>query len=294
MTIAHRRWTHLGLATALLGTTALGACSQAGDADTPAETARANPDPTASTRSASHMSGPGMAPGEGGEIGEAGEGEHGEGGVDPASAARDPAQFAIAMAVIEAHVRAAMDAAAIGEAEAAGEMFAHPVSEILIDLEPVLPQYGVDPMEDLLLDASGAALDGAPADEIRARADDLILRLRAARASAAEAGDDPARQAVRVIADQIDRATAQYRAANGSGAYGPYLDGYGFYRTAQAVLAETEADLAADDADLVAAITEALAQLGTAYPSAGMPDRLAADPATLTAANSEVQLLLGN
>ncbi|WP_283616522.1 VCBS domain-containing protein, partial [Mycolicibacterium poriferae] len=38
---------------------------------------------------------------------------------------------------------ALLDALDAGERRAAGEMFAHPVSEILIDLEPVLVQQGV-------------------------------------------------------------------------------------------------------------------------------------------------------
>ena len=283
MTTLHRRWTRLGFASALLGTSALSACNPSDAGQSPADTAQMSP---SSDAAPSQL--------ESGEAGEAGEGEHGEGGVDVTLAAQDPVVFAKAMAVIEAHVRAAMDAAAIGETDAAGEMFAHPVSEILIDLEPVLPQYGVAPMEDALLAASGAALDGAPADEIRARGDDLILQLRAARAAAAEAGTAPHRQAARVIADQVDRATAQYRAARRTDAYSPYLDGYGFYRTAQAILAEHEATLRAQDSKVVAAITDALRQLGVAYPDAARPEQLAVDPAALTAANSELQLVLGN
>jgi len=280
MTTLHRRWTRLGFASALLGTSALSACNPSDAGQSPADTAQMSP---SSDAAPSQL--------ESGEAGEAGGGEHGEGGVDVTLAAQDPVVFAKAMAVIEAHVRAAMDAAAIGETDAAGEMFAHPVSEILIDLEPVLPQYGVAPMEDALLAASGAALEGAPADEIQARGDDLILQLRAA---AAAAGTAPHRQAARVIADQVDRATAQYRAASRTDAYGPYLDGYGFYRTAQAILAEHEPTLRAQDSEVVTAITDALRQLGIAYPDAARPEQLAADPAALTAANSELQLVLGN
>ena len=85
----------------------------------------------------------GESGGEGGEAGEAGEAGEGEGGVVVADAAEDPVVFIAALAVAEAHVIAARDAYALGEADSAAEMFAHPVSEVLLDMEPVFAARGV-------------------------------------------------------------------------------------------------------------------------------------------------------
>ena len=81
------------------------------------------------------------------EMGEAGAGGEGEGGVAVADAFTSPVIYNSALAIAAAHVYAARDAHAAGQHEAAAEMFAHPVSEVLLDMEPVFeatvrPCYG--------------------------------------------------------------------------------------------------------------------------------------------------------
>ena len=49
-----------------------------------------------------------------------------------------------------------------------------------------------------------------------------------------------------VIADEIDRAIAQYMSARNSDAYEPYLDGYGFYKTAESLMIDNAEAIAAD------------------------------------------------
>jgi len=284
MTITHKRWTRLGLSIALAGTAGLAAC---GDADTPA------PEEDAGTAQPGDVAAPsGSDTSSLGEVGEAGEGEGGEGGVDLARARTDRAVYGGALAIVDAHVRAARDAFEAGESDAAAEMFAHPVSEILIDLEPVLEARGVTPFDDQLLAASNAVYEDESVEQVTRRADKILNTLDQAMAAAPQDGSSDAAVAARIAADQIERATQQYRAATGSQAYEPYLDGWGFYRTAEATYREQAEDVRAAAPGLADAIEDALASLAEAYPGAARPDTLDADLQALTVASSNVQLSL--
>lgn len=287
----------LGLSTTLLG--GLVACgNEVETTPAPTETAAAEDSDTAATQtpdaetdtSSYAMSG-GEGEGEGGE-GEGGEGEGGEGGVDLAAASQDPAVYRSALAMTEAHIRAGIDALDAGERRAAGEMFAHPVSEILLDFEPVLVQQGVEPFAQKLSDASAAVFAEEPAQDLRARAEDIIDTLRAAAEKAPEGSDSEAIVEAKVIADQIERATAQYDSASRTDAYEPYLDGYGFYKTANALLEDHRADIEADAPEFVEQADAVLAILAKAYPTADRPDTLDADQSAMAAGNSELQLIV--
>ncbi|MGB6319400.1 MAG: hypothetical protein WBG08_12235, partial [Litorimonas sp.] len=216
-------WTRLGLPTALAVGLAAAGCA----VETESEAAA----PDASS-----------APAVSGAVADTGAGGEGEGGVSITQAANDPVVYLSALAITEAHVLAGRDAYAAGFTDAAGEMFAHPVSEVLADMAPVFEQRGVADFTDVLLDASDAAYNG----ENLARIDDRVAAVVAALRQAAESA--PATQmsageiAARVAADQIDRAADMYTVAQGSDAYEPYLDGYGFYKAA---LSAFEADKAA-------------------------------------------------
>lgn len=287
----------LGLSTTLLG--GLVACgNEVETTPAPTETAAAEDTDTAATQSpdaqtdtSSYAMSGGEGEGEGGE-GEGGEGEGGEGGVDLAAASQDPAVYRSALAMTEAHIRAGIDALDAGERRAAGEMFAHPVSEILLDFEPVLVQQGVEPFAQKLSDASAAVFAEESAEDLRARADDIIETLRAAAEKAPEGSDSEAVVEAKVIADQIDRATAQYDSASRTDAYEPYLDGYGFYSTASALLDDHRADIEADAPEFVEQTDAVLAMLAEAYPTADRPDTLDADQSAMTAGNSELQLIV--
>ncbi|MEM5518228.1 hypothetical protein WNY37_14810 [Henriciella sp. AS95] len=287
----------LGLSTTLLGGAV--ACSNDTPEPAPAPSETAAPETpeagTSTTADASAtadtpyvMSG-GEGEGEGGE-GEGGEGEGGEGGVDIAAAAEDPAVYRSALALTEAHIRAGIDALDAGEREAAAEMFVHPVSEILFELEPVLVQQGVEPFDQKLLDASAAMFADESDEDLHARAEDIIATLRAAAEKAPEGDDSTAIVEAKVIADQINRAAAQYDSASRTDAYEPYLDGYGFYSTASAMLSDDRAAIEAAAPDFTAQADTVLSLLASAYPGAARPDELDADQSALAVANSELQL----
>ena len=275
MSSSLKRWTRLGLGAAIAGGT-LVACGAPEQTVAEDETALTVPEPPAQSEAAIE-----------------GEGE-GEGGVAIAQAATDPVIFLSALAITEAHIIAARDAHALGKNEAAAEMFAHPVSEVLLDMQPVFEQLGVADFSDLLTDTSAAVFSGETPDQIAARADGIIAALRTAAESAPASDASPARIAAGVAVDQIERAADMYRIAMESDAYEPYLDGYGFLKAGEMVFLAQADTIAAEDEALASAIKDAIAKLEDAYPSAVRPERLEADLASVTVAASNAVLAASN
>ncbi len=261
-----KRWTALGMGAVLIA-----GCSQPADAD----------------KSAAATTAPAAVAGEG-EGGEGG--ESGEGGVDVAAAATNPTIYLTALAVVEAHVRAAAAAAAEGERQAAGEMFAHPVSEVLIDMAPTFQKLGVATFDDQLLAASSATFEGADAKALQGRADAILTTLDQAGAKAPGGGATDAAVVAGVIVDLIDRAALQYATAKGSDALEPYLDGYGFYVTAKAWRDDNADLLRRAQPGALTAIDAALQQLARAYPTAKRPAAMSTDAGPLVAAASTAKL----
>lgn len=286
MTVKLKTWTKLGLGSAL-ATATLAACGSPEASDTPAvDTEIVETPPAAETMTTTEIAGPvGEGEGEGGE---------GEGGVAITQAATDPVVYNSALAITEAHVIAARDAHALGKTDAAAEMFAHPVSEVLFEMEPVFAQLGVEDFSGLLTDASVAVVGGADAAEVAERSDAIIAALRVAAEKAPDNGMTKIEIGSGVAADQIERAADMYRVAVADGAYEPYLDGYGFFKAGEAAYNQVGSDLATTDPEASEAIKAALGVLAAAYPSAVQPDELDADISELTVAASNVVLKVRN
>ena len=277
MKVELKTWGALGLATALAGAGLAGCSGEAGDSGEAGETAQV---------------------GEAGEGGEGGEGEggesgEGEGGVDISDAASDPVTYNEALAVAEAHVLAARDAYRVGKTDAAAEMFAHPVAEVLLDMDPVFSERGVADFKPLFSEASQAALAGADVKDIDAKVDAIVAALRAAAKKAPDNGTSAGAIAGGVIADQIERAVAMYALAAEGEEYGPYLDGYGFYATAKAHYEQSGAAIRSENENLHTRIGQALGLLAKAYPSAERPATLDANQGALSGASSSVMLAAG-
>ncbi|MFM7376900.1 MAG: hypothetical protein ACKO1O_02015 [Erythrobacter sp.] len=278
-------WTQLGLGTALAGGLLAACGGEAGGEGA------ASGEAGAATSAATAGEGEGgSGPGEGEAAASGGEGE---GGVAVADAAKDPVAYGIALAVAEAHVIAARDAYAAGKKEAAGEMFAHPVSEVLLEMDPAFTTLGVKDMKPLFTTASDTALAGKPVAEVNKAYDAIIAALRAAAAKAPQGGASAAKVQAGVIADMIERASAMYRQLPRNAEYEPYLDGYGFARVAASTFAASGAGIKAENPALHAAITKALALLGKAYPGAARPAKLPAEPGALSGASAKVMLAAG-
>ena len=283
MDIKIKRWTHLGLGAALMTTTALAGCGEpAAKPATSEQPAAGAPSQADVEAKLDEVNGAASSSGEG------------EGGVAIEAALTDPVVYNIALTVAEAHVLAARDAYRDGEAQAAGEMFAHPVSEVLFDMEPVFEARGVSDFTDQFLEASAAVFAGASVEDINARTATIIATLRTVAGNAPDDGSSPASITTGVVADMIDRATKMYRLAMESEFYEPYLDGYGFYTAAKDQFEEAEVAIEAENPDAAEAIRGALTLLGKAYPTAARPDTLDADVSALTVAASEVFLATGN
>lgn len=269
-------WSGLGLATALLGAGLTGCSDDAGENDSSLATA---------TQAADAGEGGG---GEGGE-GEAGAGD-GEGGVIIADAASDPVVYGSALAIVEAHAVAARDAYKAGKTDAAAEMFGHPVSEVLADMAPVFEQLGVADFSTTLNEASAAALDGASAEIVDAHYDAIIAALRSAGDRAPQSDLSKGAIATGIAADQIERATDMYARASGSDFYEPYLDGYGFYKSALSAFERDSLAIKTYNSGLHSDIAAALALLGKAYRGAERPEQLDSDQGKLLGASSKVNL----
>jgi hypothetical protein len=282
-------WTQLGLGTALAGGLLASCGGEAGgEGGEGAKTEAAAP----GEAGAAGGEGEGGAGGEGGG-GEAAGGE-GEGGVAVVDAATDPVAYGIALAVTEAHVVAARDAYAAGKKDAAAEMFAHPASEVLVEMDPVFAKLGVKDFKPLLAAASTAAAEGKSVADVSKAYDAIIAALRSAATKAPKADASSAKVAAGVIADQIERASAMYRTIAKDDRYEPYLDGYGFAKVAASGFATSGAAIKAENPALHARITEALGVLAKAYPAATRPAKLPVEQGALSAASSKVMLAAGS
>ncbi|MBA4044788.1 MAG: hypothetical protein C0471_10265 [Erythrobacter sp.] len=282
-------WTQLGLGTALAGGLLASCGGEAGGEGGEGSTTEV---------AAAGESGAAGGEGEGGAGGEGGGGEaaggEGEGGVAVVDAATDPVAYGIALAVTEAHVVAARDAYAAGKKDAAAEMFAHPASEVLVEMDPVFAKLGVKDFKPLLTAASTAAAEGKSIAEVSKAYDAIIVALRGAATKAPKADASSAKVAGGVIADQIERASAMYRTIAKDDRYEPYLDGYGFAKVAASGFATSGAAIKAENPALHARITEALGVLAKAYPAATRPANLPVEQGALSAASSKVMLAAGS
>lgn len=276
MTTTLKRWSQLGLGVALAGGTLAACGTPEPTADAPETEISAETPPIEAAEPA------------GTEAGE------GEGGVVITEALTDPVVFLSILAITEAHIIAARDAHALGENDAAAEMFAHPVSEVLFESAEVFDQLGVEDFSDLLTATSGAIFAGETPEQINARADEIIAALRAAAEKAPATDASDASVAAGVAVDQIERAADMYRIALESDAYEPYLDGYGFFKAGEAVFLQSADSIAVEDQAAATAILDAIAKLEDAYPSAVRPDSLDADLATVTVAASNAVIAVQN
>jgi hypothetical protein len=160
-------------------------------------------------------------------------------------------------------------------------------------MEGAFVAQGVSPLNDLFIGASDGALAGETPDQIAARTAAIVAALTAAAAKAPADGRSASAVSAGVVSDQIDRAVDMYQLAAASGAYGNYLDGYGFYKAAESAFARGRAVIEAENPGAAKQIVAALEALSAAYPEASAPPAIDGDVAALSAASSRVMLALG-
>ncbi len=220
-------------------------------------------------------------------------GEGGEGGVSAERAATDPVAFLLALDVVAAHYLAGRRAYEAGRTTAAAELFAHPISEIYVELEPVFDTLGVPPFREAMERASALALDRAPQPRVAAAVDRVLTALRAAEARAPAGGPTlPVR--ARVVGEMVDRAALQHATALQSRELEPYLDGLGLYLAAQArANAVAPALEAAGRRAEAEAMRTAVRALAPAYPGVTRPTRRV-EPGPLSAQAARLKLALSD
>ena len=279
-----RIWTTVGTA-ALIG--GLAGCSEPAS-ETPADEVPQNEAQQHSTDTATETENAPAAPAGGWSEGE-GEGEGGTGGgefgIDPVAAENDPVVYMIALEVMRAHYLAGIDAYRAGDRTAGAEMFAHPISEIYIDFEPVLEPLGAPLFGETMTDASAAPYSGAGENEVIARVEDVLTAIDNAAGYAPQSDIPEGTVHAQVMADLVERAALQYRVVAGDSAAGEaYLDGYGFTKAAERYAAGHMDAIAAHNPDMAEALSDVLTRLQTAYPAALQPDTLETDADALMAA----------
>ena len=222
------------------------------------------------------------------EGGEGGEG--GEAGVDVNRAAEDPVTYLTALDVIAAHYHAGLAAFLAGDKEQGGMMFAHPISEVYVDMKPTFAKLGVADFEPLMQASIEKATSGAPADEVRLATAKVFEALQAAAAKAPKAKDAGGTVEAKVFLDMLNRAALQLAAAYKPDGGDAYLDGFGYFTAAKARAPKA---LAAFTPNAAEAAQAALDQAATAYPSITQPEVPLLDPGQLMAAVSKVLLAAG-
>jgi len=227
-----------------------------------------------------------LAAGEGGEGGEGG-----EAGVDADAAATDPVVYLTALDVIRAHYLAGLASVQAGRRASGGEMFAHPIAEIYVDLEPTFRRLGVAPFMDQMVDATELALGGATDDEIEKAARAVLSTLEAAESNAPADSRSALAIQIAVLADMLDRAALQYQVVATSPDSGEaWLDGFGFYKAAADRAERIIGELGAVDDGAAQGVRDAISLCEQAYPGPIPPDILPVDAGALLAASSRVKL----
>lgn len=218
----------------------------------------------------------------GGEAGEGGEG--GEAGINVEAAATDPVEYGIALQVIAAHYHAGLAAYEAGEREAGAQMFAHGLSEVYVEMQDVFARRGVAALGKTLEAAVEAASAAKPPREVRRRVQQVYAALKAAEKAAPESAMSAQAVRAHVTAEMIERAAAQFAAAQKDSGLEAYLDGLGFAVAAKEQAAQVLPWLRKIDRRKAEALSKALALTAKAYPGikrpaspkVGLPDLLAA------------------
>ncbi len=178
-----------------------------------------------------------------------------------------------------------------GGRQAGGEMFAHPISEVYIDLEPVFEAQGAASFMDEMTEAVDLALSDAPVDEVKAAVRKVYAAIDATAEKAPSSDKSAAAIEAALMADMLDRAAKQYDAATGpNGSEEAWIDGYGFWKVAQQRAATLKPSLGEEHEGLAGELAKAEELFAKAYASVEKPEEAPVDTGSLLAASSRISL----
>ena len=174
-------------------------------------------------------------------------------------------------------------------------MFAHPISEVYIDLEPVFEAQGAALFMDEMTEAVDLALGDAPEDEVKAAAGKVYAALDAAAEKAPASEKSAAAIEAALMAQMLDRAAKQYDTAVGpNGSDEAWIDGYGFWKVAEKRAEALKPSLGEEHESLAEEVARAEELFGEAYASVEKPREAPVEPGPLLAASSRISLKTGS
>jgi len=109
------------------------------------------------------------------------EAEHDMTPAAPADAAREDADFAMRLALIEGHMQVGRELIEAGQTQNALPHFGHPVRELYSDMIPVIVHRGGQQFDRDLIALEGLAVSGGNSEIFRAAFDAALAKVRAAR-----------------------------------------------------------------------------------------------------------------
>lgn len=216
--------------------------------------------------------------------------EGGEGGEAGAVAGANPDLAHLTrLHIVEGHLRGAVELYRKGMVDEAIGVAYHPEAEMMDEVREALAAQGLADISPALQAVASAMEAAAPQDEVDARLADLVAAIATARAP--EAQDYKDRFAalallMRAGASEYDEAVDGGKVAEVT----PYVEGYGFVLTAQALAAELAADSNAKVAEAGAKSAEALKAADEIFGELSAAELVAGDPAVFLAIAARIEL----
>jgi hypothetical protein len=210
--------------------------------------------------------------------------EQGEAGEAGLTRTEDPdVNYAVRLALVDAHLRAGLLAYAAGLVPEAMALVGHPEAEVMSELREDLEAKGVEDFSPLLDAMMDVIADGGSQDQLETAYDAVRLAVLAAYPADADAGLDKL-AAVEALARG---ASIEFAMATEEGEAAGVLESRGFIAAARALAADYLADADPRLAKAAATVVEALDSTAEAYAAldAGGP----ADPSILAAAAARIE-----
>lgn len=213
-----------------------------------------------------------------------------EGGhsLPPAAVAREDADFALRLALIEGHLMVARELIAAGQSENSLPHFGHPVRELYSDMLPVIVRRGGEQFDRDLISLEGLVGRDGDSPAFRTAFAATLAKVRAARdlVPAEKWADDSF--ILGIVADATNVAAQEYRNAVVAGRIDSLIEyhdtrGFIFYLGDMLAARESSDPRLTRAAELVAELRPYVDQLNPPNPPRGTPEQFEAKVAEIRA-----------
>lgn len=221
--------------------------------------------------------------------GQPAETEHAGGhNIPPATAAREDADFALRLALIEGHLMVAQELIADGQAQNSLPHFGHPVRELYSDMLPVIARRGGEQFDRDLVALEGLVAAQGNSPEFQAAFAATLAKVRAARdlIPAEKWADDSF--TLGIVADTVNVAAQEYRNAIVAGRIDSLIEyhdtrGFIYYLTDMLATRPSTDPRLAQAATLLADLHATVDQLNPPNPPRATPEQFEAKVAEIRA-----------